>query len=286
MALLQVFDNQLHKLPLQKLLFLVTRYQQDKAYDFVPYKYGCFSFQAVADLSTLKKYSKITDSDDCYRNISGEDYMGQLKPHDKSVILRVKNLYGNMTNDELVKSTYLSYPYYAINSTIAERILTPEQLAKVKQARPSKLKPVLFTIGYEGKTLETYINQLILNDVKLLCDVRCNPLSMKFGFSKAQLQRSCESVGIQYVHTPEVGIKSDKRQELRTQADYNKLFIDYKDDTLKSTLHIQKYILSLLSDNKRIALTCFEANVCQCHRKPLAEAISELPGWQYELNHI
>jgi uncharacterized protein (DUF488 family) len=286
LALLQAFNNELEKLLLQKLLFLVTRKQADKAYEFVPYKYGCYSFQAASDLNTLKKYNNITESDNSYRNISQEDFLSQLKIEDRSAILQVKTLYSSKTNDELTRSTYLSYPYFAINSIMAERLLTDEQLEKVKRNRPVKHTPTLFTIGYEGKTLEAYLNKLIINDVRLLCDVRNNPLSMKFGFSKSQLQRSCESVGIKYVHIPEVGIKSEKRQELNTQSDYNKLFHDYKDSTLKSTLHIQKYILSLLADHKRIALTCFEANVCQCHRKPLAEAIAKLPGWQYDLSHI
>jgi uncharacterized protein (DUF488 family) len=42
----------------------------------------------------------------------------------------------------------------------------------------------------------------------------------------------------------------------------------------------------LLKKYKRIALTCFEANICQCHRKHLAEAITSLPGFSYELKHI
>jgi uncharacterized protein (DUF488 family) len=286
LALLQAFDNQLEKLPLQKLLFFVTRKQKQKAYDFVPYKYGCYSFQAASDLNTLKKYNQLTESDDRYTNVSGEDYLSQLKIEDRSAVMHVKQLYSAMSVDELTRSTYLSYPYYAINSIMAKRLLTNEQLEKVKRNKPIKHAPTLFTIGYEGNTLEAYLNKLIINDVRLLCDVRCNALSMKFGFSKSQLQQCCESVGIKYVHIPEVGIKSDKRQELNSQADYNKLFDEYKLTTLKSTLHIQKYILSLLSDHKRVALTCFEANVCQCHRKPLAEAVAKLPGWQYDLSHI
>lgn len=286
LALLQSFDNKLGKLPLQKLLFLVTRYQKDKAYDFVPYKYGCYSFQAVSDLGTLKKYKQVVEDGETYLGVMQEDFICQLRPEDRSAINRVKSLFGRMESDELTRSTYISYPYYAINSLMAERLLTKEQFEKVKKIRPVKYTPTLFTVGYEGKTLEEYLNRLILNDVKLLCDVRSNPLSMKFGFSKSQLQHSCESVGIKYVHLPDVGIKSEKRQDLHSQADYNLLFDDYKLTTLRSTLHIQKYILSLLIENKRIALTCFESNVCQCHRKPLAEAITKLPGWQFDLIHI
>ncbi|WP_200885350.1 DUF488 family protein [Jejuia pallidilutea] len=54
----------------------------------------------------------------------------------------------------------------------------------------------LFTIGYEGISLEHYLNKLIRNNIKLLCDVRKNALSMKYGFSKSQLKNACEGVCI------------------------------------------------------------------------------------------
>ncbi|WP_348602891.1 DUF488 family protein [Bartonella tribocorum] len=41
-----------------------------------------------------------------------------------------------------------------------------------------------FTIGYEGKSLENYLNCLLENNIKILCDVRKNPISRKYGFSK------------------------------------------------------------------------------------------------------
>ena len=122
--------------------------------------------------------------------------------------------------------------------------------------------------------------------MKVLVDVRNNPLSMKYGFSKSQLQRYCSSLGIEYAHYPEVGIQSEQRQELNTQADYDKLFAVYCQKNLKKTIASQIKILDLLKEKKRIALTCFEANICQCHRKHLAEAIESLPGFKYEVKHI
>jgi uncharacterized protein (DUF488 family) len=109
---------------------------------------------------------------------------------------------------------------------------------------------------------------------------------MKYGFGKSLLKRFCENSGIQYVHFPEVGIQSEQRQELNTQADYNRLFADYKITCLTKTQAAQNAILNLLKKHQRIALTCFEANICQCHRKHLAEAITQLPGFVYELKHI
>ncbi|NKQ99684.1 DUF488 domain-containing protein, partial len=116
--------------------------------------------------------------------------------------------------------------------------------------------------------------------------VRNNPLSMKYGFSKSQLMNACVSVGIQYIHFPEVGIVSEQRQSLTCQADYDRLFARYAKETLSHTLSTQEKILQLLIEHQRVALTCFEANICQCHRKHLAEAIIRLPEWNYELIHL
>jgi uncharacterized protein (DUF488 family) len=287
LGLLQAFDDDLEKIRLQKLLFLLTRFQKtESSYEFVPYKYGCYSFQSAADLNTLGKYNIIEQEGNHVRKTSDVDYLLQLKPTDRQAIKSLKAVYGVKTNEELTRSTYISHPYYAINSLIAKDILGPEQYQRVVAARPKKEKTVLFTIGYEGITLEAYLNKLIANDVRLLCDVRNNPLSMKFGFSKNQLKSACESLGIIYVHLPEVGIQSADRQELNNQADYDQLFKVYKAVTLTETVDNQKTILSLLQKHKRIALTCFEANICQCHRKPLAESITQFEGWEYELRHL
>jgi len=54
LAILEAFGGELEKLQLQKLLMLFSEEQEEKAFHFVPYKFGCFSFQANADLSTMK----------------------------------------------------------------------------------------------------------------------------------------------------------------------------------------------------------------------------------------
>jgi len=286
LALLQVFESQLDKISLQKLLFLFSRKQEKKSFHFVPYKFGCFSFQANADLNTMAKYKLVEPSMKYWKKIDEKDYFEELNPKDKAALRHLKNQYGTLTKNELIAVTYRRYPFFAINSTIAATILTDEEIDKVENQKPVKNASVLFTIGYEGISLEQYINKLIVNDVKVLCDVRKNAFSMKYGFSKKQLKTACEGVGIEYIHIPEVGIESDKRQALNTQNDYDKLFKIYKSNTLSNEIEKQNEILSLLQSKKRIALTCFEANIHQCHRKHLAESISNMEGFSYELNHI
>jgi hypothetical protein len=265
---------------------LLSKQQQKPEYHFVPYKYGCYSFQASADLKTMANYSQVELQDNNWVKTDKTNYLPGLKEKDRQAIRSIKMQYGGMTNDELIRLTYLRYPQLAINSIIAKEKLSKEEYQKVIDAQPTSCKTVLFTIGYEGISLEEYLNKLIANNIKVLCDVRKNSLSMKFGFSKSQLQNACQGVGIEYYHIPQLGIDSDKRQELNSQADYDKLFVLYRNDTLTKTIEYQEKILNLLANKKRVALTCFEANICQCHRKHLAEAITKHPSFEYELKHL
>jgi uncharacterized protein (DUF488 family) len=286
LALLGQFDGKLDKISLQKLLFLFAGQQENMAFHFVPYRYGCYSFQANADLKTLAKYNQIKETDKNWEKTDENDYYLELSTKDKAALMFIKSQYGNLSCDELIALTYRNYPYFAINSTIAERFLTKDEIKKVESQRPRKDETLLFTIGYEGITLEQYINKLIINDIKVLCDVRKNPFSMKFGFSKSQLLKACQGVNIEYKHIPGFGIENDKRLALDTQSDYDKLFVYYKESILSNRLEEQKELLELLVSKKRIALTCFEANICQCHRKHLAEALGTFDDNEFEIRHI
>lgn len=286
LALLQLFDGQLDKIRLQKLLFLFAKKQAKAEYDFIPYKFGCYSYSANADMTAMVSRGFLTEDEKTFAKKDPSDYLKQLKPADLKLLQEVKTNYGKKSANALMKHTYINFPFYAIKSEVAENILSQEELEKVTKAKPKSNKTVLFTIGYEGISLEEYLVRLLKNDVKVLVDVRNNPLSMKYGFSKSQLKKYCASVGIDYVHIPEVGIQGDQRQELTTQSDYDKLFAVYRKNNLTQTTAHQTEILKLLKQHKRIALTCFEANICQCHRKHLAEAIETLPGFDYEVKHI
>lgn len=286
LALLQLFEGELEKIRLQKLLFLFTQRQEKAEYDFIPYKFGCYSYSANADLTTMASKGMLTETDSHFKSNEKTDYLKALKETDKKQLQEIKMLYGKMTANALMKHTYINFPYWATKSIKAESILTSDEFEKVNKSKPKSNKTVLFTIGYEGISLEEYLNRLLKNDVKILVDVRNNPMSMKYGFSKSQLKRYCENLGIQYMHFPEVGIQAEQRQELNAQTDYDKLFAVYRKSNLTKTVPTQTVILNLLKQHKRIALTCFEANICQCHRKHLAEAIESLPSFEYEVKHI
>ena len=132
----------------------------------------------------------------------------------------------------------------------------------------------MFTIGYEGITIEAYLNKLIQNDIRLLCDVRNNPLSRKYGFSKTTLSNILQELNIEYVHIPELGIVSEKRKDLKEQTDYKALFDEYNKALPEKKMYVDQ-VFDLLCDQKRIALTCFEKDPNLCHRHILSQFMKD-----------
>lgn len=273
------------KVDFHKHLFLFTRLQRDPSFDFVPYKFGCYSMQAEADRLPLVRQGLLSDGT-LWRKQGHTDYVKTLTPDDRAAVIQHKRDYEHLRGHDLLRHVYLEYPYYAINSTIARDILDHDELGRVQEARPRSGEIVLYTIGYEGKTIERYLNQLIEADVRVLCDVRNNPLSRKFGFSKRSLQAAVEKMGILYQHIPELGIDSSKRRALRSRRDYDRLFNEYEREILPHCNAQLDSLHTLIEEHERVALTCFELRSEQCHRSRVASALKERPGWTYSVQHL
>lgn len=290
LAILSILGGTLTAKQLHKYLFLFTREQSDKSFDFIPNKYGCYSFIADQDLAVLEKKKYINVSEGSKgRQISLREktnYTSILNIFDQQILHDIKSKYGLMSQNELIRYTYLKYPYYAINSKILDDLLTKEEISIILKQKRSLNTKCLFTIGYEGKSLETYINKLIINDVKVLVDVRKNAFSMKYGFSKKELCNACESVNVKYLHVPSLGIISEKRTELNCQDDYDKLFNEYEKTTLLENYNSLLSVNSLWNSNKRIALTCFEKNPLQCHRTIVARNLLKIPKKKEEFKEL
>jgi len=274
MGLIEQFDGELPRTELQKLLFLYCEQSGDRAYEFVPYKFGCFSFQTYADKDKLEGRNLLAISDRWkLPHVADTRYRDALGYDERQMFWKLQNRYGSMSSNELVTQVYRNYPYYAINSQIAAELMDKAELAAIDRVRPKVEGMVLCSIGYEGLTLEGYINRLIRHGVKVVCDVRKNPLSRKFGFSKTALRRSLESMDIEYRHFPELGIPSDKRQELNCQKDYDRLFDRYEKTILSKQPDTIATIASLMEEKERIAVLCFERLPEQCHRTRVANAV-------------
>ena len=269
LSLIEAAGGSLEKLRLQKLLFLACQQQGKPSFHFVPYKFGCFSFQANADLGTMKKMNMLQETITDWKLHQISKDQTTVTVDDQQIINVILQQFSNIDTDTIIKYTYLNFPFYAINSQILQRVLSTDEQRKVACSKVNKTSPLLLSIGYEGKSLEQFINVLIKQDIKLLCDVRKNAMSMKYGFSKSTLLNACQNVGIAYKHYPDLGIDSAERTELKTQSDYDALFLQYKKTVLVRTSEQQKSIWEDFSKANRAALMCFEAKPEMCHRTHL-----------------
>ena len=143
-----------------------------------------------------------------------------------------------------------------------------------------------YTIGYESSNLEQYLNKLLKYRINYLCDVRYNPYSQNYGFSRTELQYALSLVNIKYIHIPKLGISSSLRQHLRTDIDYYNLLKQYESDFLPKQEESIELLEKLLIENKYIAITCFEVKVSHCHRSKIANIMSKRNNVEYIIAHI
>lgn len=257
----------------QKLLFLYCQDQDLGPYEFVPYKFGAFSFTSYADRHSLVARGLLENNPKW--TLTGPGRHAALSPTPASMVAFAKAA-ARLRGDSLVAQTYRRFPYYATRSQIAEAVLKgdPAALDRIANARPKRVVGLL-TIGYEGLSLEAYLNRLLTSGVTVLCDVRKNPISRKYGFSKNTLANGCEGVGIRYEHLPELGVPSAERRRLESQADYDSLFRRYTVEVLPMQTRAIAAIAGWVRSGAAVALTCYEHSPRQCHRHCVAAAVEQ-----------
>lgn len=272
----------------QKLLFLYSQQcEESPTYEFVPYKFGAFSFTSYADKRRLTETGFLTEDENQWQLTDTGRQTARQNAVMPLVVARFCREHGKLRGHALIAEQYRKFPYYATRSEIVEKVLPDaESRQRVNEARPKQAQAGLVTIGYEGRSLEAYLNLLLKNSVTLLCDVRRNPLSRKYGFSKKTLSHACEGVGIRYEHLPELGIDSEERRDLKTQADYDALFADYERKSLPKQTEALATIRAWVKQGARVALTCFELLPHQCHRHCVAEALAHGAGKDLVAVHL
>jgi uncharacterized protein (DUF488 family) len=124
--------------------------------------------------------------------------------------------------------------------------------------------PIAYSIGYEGKTLEEFLEHLSKNKVKQLIDVRKNAFSFKAGFSKSPLKEALTRIGVMYIHIPQLGTDQNSRKEFKETGDISKL-LNLFSMRLEENLDSYEILKALLNHN-RSAIMCFEDDYTRCHR--------------------
>jgi uncharacterized protein (DUF488 family) len=142
----------------------------------------------------------------------------------------------------------------------------------------------LYTIGFTGKSAESFFNLLKKNKVQHLVDTRINNTSQLSGFAKAaDLAYFAKTVcNTDYTHkidfAPTKDLLSDYRSKKLTWSQYEIEYLNLLDRRkIADTLHAEQ-----LHQN---CLLCSEHTPDKCHRRLLAEYFQQRFG-QIEIIHL
>jgi uncharacterized protein (DUF488 family) len=135
----------------------------------------------------------------------------------------------------------------------------------------------IFTIGYEGATVQCFIAALRKARVALVLDVRAAPVSRKKGFSKNPLAQHLSEAGIGYRHLRGLGTPKRGREAARSgdHESFKRIF--------RHQLEEPEALLDLgealsLAAAQPVCLLCLERDPEQRHRLIVAERISQESG--------
>ncbi|MBR0551518.1 DUF488 family protein [Stakelama marina] len=132
----------------------------------------------------------------------------------------------------------------------------------------------IFTIGYEGATVDELIGTLRSAGVKRLIDVRALPLSRRPGFSKTALGAALGEAGIDYRHLKALGTPKEGRDAAK-KGDRVTLEAVYAGQLDLPEAQVQAAQMRELAAEMPTALLCYERDPCMCHRTLLLEAEGE-----------
>jgi uncharacterized protein (DUF488 family) len=266
LRLVDRIGGQTTRLHLVKLAFLLSSKIPTKVrfYQFVPYKYGPFSFNLYHELDLLINLGLLScDITDNNTFRLTHQYKDQPDTLDRDLDFSITNLvtqYSKYSLSELIDDVYNRFPWYTLNS---------DQPTRRKASLPIT-SPAIYTVGYEGWQIDGFLNHLLEKGIRRLIDTRSNPVSRSYGFHKSTLGRFCKNVGLDYIHLPELGIPPSLRTELQTYADYLILFSAY--ESRLAEMELQK--VSALINDKPSVLMCVEADPKFCHRGRLATKLN------------
>jgi uncharacterized protein (DUF488 family) len=123
----------------------------------------------------------------------------------------------------------------------------------------------LYSIGYEGRTMEELIAELDEAGIDRVIDVRALPLSRKRGFSKTPLGLALAVAGIEYVS---LRVAGNPYHALKGTPQCLAMYRTH----LARSPHVLEAVREAARDH-RAALLCYEADQAECHRGILLESL-------------
>src|ERR1700761_545167 len=134
-----------------------------------------------------------------------------------------------------------------------------------------KKAPCVYSLGYEGISLDEYVEQMKSHHIATVVDVRETPWSYKKGFSKGLLSERLSREGIAYIHVKSAGNPSRNRKMGLPQEEVISLYRKH----LAANESCLTEIGDIILEAEPVCLLCFEREPHDCHRKVIIDKLAE-----------
>lgn len=121
----------------------------------------------------------------------------------------------------------------------------------------------IYTLGYQGRTEEEFLDLLDKHDIDHLVDVRSYPSSKREEFSKENLKTTLFQKGVMYKHLPGLGGLGEK---------------EYEEVMLSDRWNTSYDELKNLARDGNTVMMCMEKDPYQCHRRFISDRLED-EGW-------
>lgn len=140
--------------------------------------------------------------------------------------------------------------------------------------REAHVAPGLWSAGYEGRDIDSFVASLLDSRIDVVADVRLTPISRKKGFSKTRLGQALAEAGIEYTHLRGLGNPKENR------APFWDGRLDVGRDGFRDVLRSEEAQADLdrlaeHAQQSRVAVLCFEKDESRCHRQVVLEKVRE-----------
>jgi uncharacterized protein (DUF488 family) len=146
--------------------------------------------------------------------------------------------------------------------------------------------PCVYTLGYQQRSLDEYVQALLAERIQILVDVRETAWSRRPGFSKSALQQRLRQAGIEYVHARFVGNPKAIRTRAPTHADCLAGYQEHLTTNKELLIEFEALMLGWLAAGLRVCLLCYERHPDDCHRSILLNLWANRQGWPVAIRHL
>ncbi|MET8246668.1 DUF488 family protein [Streptomyces sp. NPDC005202] len=160
--------------------------------------------------------------------------------------------------------------FFTVGAVAEALTVSLDDLFQVAQVPP--VTPGLWSAGYEGRDIDSFVASLVDSHIGVVADVRLTPISRKKGFSKTRLREALAEAGIEYTHLRGLGNPKDNREPFwdgRVEVGCARFRGLLRSEEAQADLDR----LAEHARASRVAVLCFEKDESRCHRQVVLETV-------------